>query len=67
MMNQKAFFLTGHEIALLEVRIAGINFAGFSICINIVINIPAFVFISYEKHQNIRSVDIFFGVSIQCA
>lgn len=68
MGKKKAFFnLTGHQIAVLEVRIASVNFAGFSICINIVIYIPAFVFISYGKHQNIRPVDVFFGVSIQGA
>lgn len=48
-MNKEVFFnLTVHLIALLEVRITSIYFAGFSILLNVFIDIPAIVFISYR-------------------
>ena len=65
-MNENVLYnLTAHEISLPEARISSINLARFSRYINIVNDIPATVFISYRKHQNVRLVDIFFHVCIQ--
>lgn len=48
-MNKKVFFnLTVHLIALLEARVTHIYFARFNIRLNIFIDIPATVFISYR-------------------
>lgn len=67
-MNEKVLFsLTAHAIALLEARITAVNLARFSIRFNVVIDIPATVFISCRKQQNVRPVDIFLDVSIQRA
>lgn len=65
-MNEEVLYdLTAHAIAFLEARVTSINLARFSICIDILIDIPALVFISCREQQNIRLIDIFFHVSIK--